>query len=506
MTWKLKLTSKELEKFENDIMLDNWNWRTISQYKSLSEDFIRKYQDKVNWEDISYHQKLSEDFIIEFKDKVCWKNICKSQDLSDEFIKEYRFNLTDLLIMSHQKLSENILRYFNDSKIARGGIHIWYEASIWQKLPEDILRERKSEISWTHISLHQNLSEQFIRDFSNVIDWEMLSRNDKTKLSEQFLIEFKDRLNYKDIFHTQNLSESFIRNNINDIGWGALLSQPGADQESIIREFANIIPDIEGNCVCEWHNICKNIKLSEGFIRDFKDKVCWYYISDYQKLTEEFITEFQDKVNWECISSSQILTEEFIERFHDKVNWAYISCHQKLSEEFIRNIKNKIPIDKADLFWNNIASYQKLSPEFIKEFSLQIPEDSWMYKDKEWKRKYIQENTTYEIVNDKVTAYKACRNDLYSFFNFQYLYEIGNTYETHSDYNPKYSESFGFNCWSRQQSICFGYNSAGRELLNKQIKLIKLEIDIDDITCITPELFNHSKIRARKIKVIEEVK
>ena len=38
--------------------------------------------------------------------------------------------------------------------------------------------------------------------------------------------------------------------------------------------------------------------LSEGFIRENKDKVDWTNISYYQKLSEEFIREFQDKVNW----------------------------------------------------------------------------------------------------------------------------------------------------------------------------------------------------------------
>lgn len=43
-----------------------------SQYQTLSEDFIRKFKNKVDWEKISQYQELSEDFIREFKNKVHW--------------------------------------------------------------------------------------------------------------------------------------------------------------------------------------------------------------------------------------------------------------------------------------------------------------------------------------------------------------------------------------------------------------------------------------------------
>ena len=44
------------------------NWKKISEYKYLSEDFIREFKDYVDWYNISLYQKLSEDFIREFKD------------------------------------------------------------------------------------------------------------------------------------------------------------------------------------------------------------------------------------------------------------------------------------------------------------------------------------------------------------------------------------------------------------------------------------------------------
>ncbi len=36
-----------------------------------------------------------------------------------------------------------------------------------------------------------------------------------------------------------------------------------------------------------------NKKLTEEFIREFKNKVNWYYIIIFQKLSKDFIKEFQ---------------------------------------------------------------------------------------------------------------------------------------------------------------------------------------------------------------------
>ena len=51
-----------------------------------------------------------------------------------------------------------------------------------------------------------------------------------------------------------------------------------------------------------WKLISINQKLSENFIREFKDNIDWNSISQYQKLSEDFIREFKNKINWNSIS------------------------------------------------------------------------------------------------------------------------------------------------------------------------------------------------------------
>ena len=234
-----------------------------------------------------------------------------------------------------------------------------------------------------------------------------------------------------------------------------------------------------------WYNKSSTEVLSEEYIRENADDVIWDCISFYQKLSEGFISEFRDKVDWWNISIAQKLSEKFIKEFTDKVFWEYISEYQKLSEEFIRENYDKI-------YWKLVSRYQKLSPEFIKEYNLEIPETCWLYKDKEFKREYIKKNTEYEIIGNKVIAYKSCRADGYSCYNFQYLYEVGKEYKCHADYNIDEDNGFGLSAWTKEGAL--EYYSTG--------KLFKVEIDLEDIAAVVHE---GNKIRASKIKILEEV-
>ena len=246
-------------------------------------------------------------------------------------------------------------------------------------------------------------------------------------------------------------------------------------------ELMNTTPD-----KVDWDNISAYQQLSESFIEKHADKVNWKYISEYQKLSESFIKKHADKVYWDYISAYQKLSESFIKKHADKVDWDYISAYQKLSESFIEKHADKVN-------WDYISAYQKLSESFIDKHAdkVNIPKYTWLYKDYEFKREYIEANTEYEIDGDYVIAYKSCRSDGYSNFNFQYRYEIGGTYDCHADFNPLEENSFGLSAWTREGAI---------EYCNQ--KLFKVKIHLNDIACLVHD--NH-KIRCQKLTVIEEI-
>ena len=73
---------------ENIIKELNNDWIEISKHKYLSEDFIRKYNNKLYWGWITMIQNLSDDFIIEFQDKISWNEI--SEERLNNLIIKYK--------------------------------------------------------------------------------------------------------------------------------------------------------------------------------------------------------------------------------------------------------------------------------------------------------------------------------------------------------------------------------------------------------------------------------
>jgi len=223
--------------FEPDsIDYDNLNeneWSNISKVGSLSDDFIRKFQDKVDWTSISENQKLSESFIREFQNKVFWYSISEYQQLSEEFIKEFKDKVNWHYISSQQKLSESFIREFKD-KVNWSGI------SSYQKLSESFIREFKDKLDWSRISSYQKISEEFIREFQDKLDWSRISTNQK--LSEYLIREFKDKVTWNWISVYQKLSESFIREFKNKLDKNYLLRNTNLSDElkEKIKEIYNI--------------------------------------------------------------------------------------------------------------------------------------------------------------------------------------------------------------------------------------------------------------------------
>ena len=234
----------------------------------------------------------------------------------------------------------------------------------------------------------------------------------------------------------------------------------------------------------DWYDISTFQKLSEDFIREFKDKVYWIDISFYQKLSESFMREFQDKIYWKYISYSQTLSEDFIREFKNKVDWENITCKQKLSENFIKEFKNRV-------YWEEIPKYQKLSENFVNEFQhelVAIKEKSWLYKDKDFLKQQVIDSGLYECYDDYFIGYKGIRSNRYSRYNFQYQYLPGETYEAHCDCTDE-ENSFGLSVWTEEQA---------KNYCNELI--IKVKVNYEDVGRL---VHDNGKIRVRKLTVLD---
>ncbi len=241
---------------------DKVNWRNISTYQRLSEEFIREFKDKVDWNCISSYQKLSEEFIREFKDKVDWDYISRFQKLSEEFIREFKNKVYWRNISSYQKLSEEFIREFKD-------IVNWSCISTYQKLSEEFIRKFEDKVYWRNISTYQKLSEEFIREFKDEVDWCHISIYQK--LSEEFIREFKDKVNWYNISKYQKLSEGFDLT-IPDTNW--LYKSDEFKLEEINKTGKYVIED---NCIIAYKGIRKDNYSKFNF--QYKYEIGKTYIS-----------------------------------------------------------------------------------------------------------------------------------------------------------------------------------------------------------------------------------
>jgi hypothetical protein len=268
----------------------------------------------------------------------------------------------------------------------------------------------------------------------------------------------------------QELREYISSNQLTEVDW-YWISRYQKLSESFIHEHKDLVGG--------WY-ISIYQKLSESFIEEHKDLVKWDLISQYQKLSESFIHKHKDLVDWYCISQCQRLSEAFIDEYKDLVKWDLISIYQKLSESFVHEHNGLVN-------WRCISRYQKLSDKH----NLKISPNNWMYVDPDERLKAIKKSGLYEIEGDYVLAFKGIRSDRYSAYNFQYQYFVGETYESHADFNIYEENSFGLSAWTLE---------GARNYCDQLI--IKVKIHKSDLAAL---VHNGNKIRCTKFTVLEEV-
>ena len=101
-------------------------------------------------------------------------------------------------------------------------------------------------------------------------------------------------------------------------------------------------------CINNWLNSdysysdnCPYCRQCINFNTKIIEVIDWERISHHQKLSEDFIREFKDKVDWENISACKKLSEDFIREFKDKVDWEYSSGCQNYQKNLFASLKIK---------------------------------------------------------------------------------------------------------------------------------------------------------------------
>lgn len=325
------------------------------------------------------------------------------------------------------------------------------------------------------------------------------------------LLSSGNGINWRYLSGEYILPESVIRDHSNEVDWWWITCRQTLSSEFLDEIFElGVLKNIK--------NVCTFQQLSVWFIDKYKEQLDWNLISKYQPLSEDMIEKFSKYLNWTEVVLYQKLSEKFIWNNRHKFVITYVIKHQKLSEGFIRahlmhpkclelvinyqKLSDKFILENLRIFRpyaSALFDYQNLSSTCMELLGIHGIYTGWRGYSIEKKRKYIKEHTNYELVGDKVIAYKSTRSNGYSIFNLQYKYEVGGEYESHANYNYFEPNSYGLSAWSKKGAL--SYYDRG--------KLFKVEIDLEDIACIVTDLagLNYGgKIRATKIKVLEEVK
>lgn len=300
---------------------------------------------------------------------------------------------------------------------------------------------------WNYLSSKCVLTEEFMECHVDAINWNLVSA--RQVMSMEFMLKHRDRINWKMASANQYIPE-----------WAL------AEHSDLISMAHYVVGQ----------------PLSECFMRERKDEFPWHDVSRYQVMSPAFIDEMSDYVDWTYLSQAP-LTEDFIADNVSRLDPAHISVYQRLSKEFI--------MDHSD--W--------LVPRLISDYQCDIPggfpnppASSWVGKDIDYKRSYIRHLRTYDMEGDYVIAYKACRLDGHSTYNFHYRYEVGGVYESTADHNSGQLNSFGLSACTFDSALDYYHH-----------RIIRLKIHLDDIATIVP-VVDHSReymIRCRKHEVIE---
>ncbi|MDJ1479378.1 hypothetical protein QNI16_02710 [Cytophagaceae bacterium YF14B1] len=190
-------------------------WRSISVNQSLSDDFVRKYQNDIDWNSLSSLSlgNLSMETIREFEGKINWCQIVMSKELTRDFFREFK-----------DKISWNCVheRYLTLDFICEFQDYVnWTAVSSQADLPMDFVEEFAHRVHWKIISESQVLSEEFIRKYQDQVSWNHIFIYQK--LSQAFIDEFSDHVNASFVADAKKTSKDFEkrygkRQKKNDLG------------------------------------------------------------------------------------------------------------------------------------------------------------------------------------------------------------------------------------------------------------------------------------------------
>lgn len=125
----------------------------------------------------------------------------------------------------------------------------------------------------------------------------------------------------------RKISEEFIRNYRDDLYMIFISCNQTLSIKFVDEMFEYLDKDI----------ICINQKWDEDFIIKHLKKlnITLIYCHQHKNLSDEFINKYQDMCDWEYFCTQICSDEKIIENYYDKFNKKSLCIYQNLSSEFI---------------------------------------------------------------------------------------------------------------------------------------------------------------------------
>ena len=296
--------------------------KNICTDEELDNEFMLKYKDYLNWFVLlrKYQNKFTPEEIEELLP------ICQKKRI-----------LWDLAVF--QIFTEEQMERWVDERIY--DLHLIYKV---QHVSEKFIEKYAGKGLWGDIIENQVLSEDFLRrhieDFNNTffngdVCWEAITKYQK--LSESFMRDYRGRLNWRYLPVYQDMSEKFIKEFLDKFWWGDF------PYEKLSEDFISELSDV----VC-WQEVSKRKKnMSREFIEKWAHRLDWFNLCYFNKVDSDLLSKYAYRLNfqWDVLCDRQNLSEDFIREWKDKMNFGKLLERHLLSNDFIREMKKDIGKD-----------------------------------------------------------------------------------------------------------------------------------------------------------------
>lgn len=346
--YNYKMTEEQMEFYIEKVVLDQHNnqsfYAPLCTHQTLSEQFIEKHFNifKNCLELICQYQTLSEEFIERHKDEFDWRDVSSFQDMSEDFMfKMERYINWDIIHETKELSPHSVMKIYNEFMNNKN--YRWINK--FNKITENFIIRYWDRFKWDWDAIMPvvKFSEDFIIDYGDEIDrWDLICETQE--MSEELIEELieQNKFNFNlYILHAQ-VSEDFLRRHFEkfDPKTFSCITVSQVLSESFLREFKDYL-DVGTSMYVKDNDI--------NFMREWRDRISFKSPLFNQKIDQRTIVEFADKLDWDWVSERQTLSEDMIIRYSERVTWARLDRYQNLSKEFLEEHFDKIFVEEEDI-------------------------------------------------------------------------------------------------------------------------------------------------------------